>query len=50
MFFTKRLHREILLDPMFQGAKMKEFVREKIFSELEGQCLGKEYNYIVIIV
>ena len=42
MFFTKRLHREIFLDPMYQGAKMKDFVREKIFNELEGQCLGME--------
>jgi DNA-directed RNA polymerase subunit E'/Rpb7 len=41
MFFIKMLQREMLLEPRYLGSKMKTFVKERLFNELEGQCLGK---------
>jgi DNA-directed RNA polymerase subunit E'/Rpb7 len=40
MFFIKKLRRDILLEPKYLGPKLKTFVKERIFAELEGQCLG----------
>ena len=37
MFFVKKLHREILLEPCFIGAQLKERVKMRIMTELEGQ-------------
>ena len=49
MFFVKRLCRDILLEPIFLGAKLSEHVRQRIFSELEGQCLGR-HGYVVSVL
>ena len=49
MFFVKKLRREILLEPCFLGSKLKEKVKQRIMSELEGQCLGK-HGYVISIL
>ena len=49
MFFVKKLHREILLEPCFIGAQLKERVKMRIMTELEGQCLGKN-GYVISIL
>lgn len=49
MFFIKKLRRDVLLDPKYLGSKLKEHVKQRIFSELEGQCLGK-HGYVISIL
>ena len=48
MFFFKKLRKDLLLEPMFLGPKLMALVRERIFSEVEGTCLGK-YGYVVSV-
>lgn len=40
MFFTKKLRRDILLEPSFLGSRLKDQVRQRVIDELEGMCLG----------
>ena len=47
MFFYKKLKKTLLLEPMFLGPNM-QLVRDKIFSEVEGTCIGK-LGYIVSV-
>jgi DNA-directed RNA polymerase II subunit RPB7 len=49
MFFMKKLRRDILLEPQHLGPRMKELVKQRLFEELEGQCLGR-LGYIISIL
>jgi len=49
MFFVKKLKRDILLEPIHLGPKMKKKVEWRLREELEGRCLGK-HGYIVQIL
>lgn len=40
MFYSKKLKRDILLEPHFLGPKFQEHVTKKLSLDLEGQCLG----------
>ena len=48
MFFYKKLRKELLLAPMFLGPNLMTIVKERIFSEVEGTCLGK-FGYVVSV-
>jgi len=48
MFFYKKLKKTLLLEPMFLGPNFMQLVRDKIFSEVEGTCIGK-LGYIVSV-
>jgi DNA-directed RNA polymerase II subunit RPB7 len=49
MFFVKKLRRDILLEPCYIGAKLKEKVKQRVMNELEGQCLGK-HGYVISVL
>lgn len=49
MFFVKKLRRDILLEPQYLGSKLRDYVKQRIFSELEGQCLGK-HGYVISVL
>lgn len=48
MFFVKKLRHDILLDPSCLGPNMVKLIRDRIFAELEGTCLGK-YGYVIMV-
>ena len=48
MFFYKKLRKELLLEPMFLGPNLVGLVRDRIFAEVEGTCLGK-HGYVVSV-
>jgi DNA-directed RNA polymerase II subunit RPB7 len=49
MFFVKRLRREILMEPLYLGAKLKEHVKHRVMQELEGQCLGR-HGFVISVL
>ncbi len=49
MFYVKKLRRDILLEPRFLGPNMKKLVKQRLFDELEGQCLGK-LGYVISVL
>mmetsp|Transcript_7037 Transcript_7037/g.11758 ORF Transcript_7037/g.11758 Transcript_7037/m.11758 type:complete len:176 (-) Transcript_7037:126-653(-) len=49
MFFVKQLRRDILMEPQYLGAKLKDHVKHRILQELEGQCLGK-HGYVISVL
>lgn len=49
MFFVKKLRRDILLEPQYLGNKLRDYVKQRIFTELEGQCLGK-HGYVISVL
>ena len=48
MFFYKKLKKDLFVEPMFLGPNLMTIVRERIFSEVEGTCLGK-FGYVVSV-
>lgn len=49
MYFVKKLRRDILLEPQFLGSKLRDYVKQRIFNDLEGQCLGK-HGYVISVM
>lgn len=49
MFYFKKLHREVLVEPRFLGARLKEDLKVRVRQELEGQCLGK-HGYVIAVL
>eukprot|EP01038_Epipyxis_sp_PR26KG_P005676 gene5676-7835_t len=49
MFFIKKLRRDILLDPIYLGARLNDRLKQRVYEELEGQCLGK-HGYVISIL
>jgi hypothetical protein len=49
MFFVKTLRRDVLLPPAALGRNLKQNVRERVFQELEGRCLGK-HGYVICVL
>jgi DNA-directed RNA polymerase II subunit RPB7 len=48
MFFLKKLEHRILLHPGFFGGQLKDFIRQKLYEEVEGTCTGR-YGYIIAV-
>ncbi|KAJ1976456.1 DNA-directed RNA polymerase II subunit [Dimargaris verticillata] len=49
MFFLKQLKHTITLHPRFFGPDMEEFVKTKLYQDVEGTCTGR-YGYIITVV
>ena len=49
MFFVKKLKRDILLQPVHLGPKMKQKCELQLRDEVEGKCLGK-HGYVIQIL
>lgn len=49
MFYVKKLKRDIQLQPMHLGPKMKKKVFEQLLEEVEGKCLGK-HGYVIRVL
>ena len=49
MFFVKKLKRDILLQPMHLGPKMKHRVELQLREEVEGKCLGK-HGFVIQVL
>ncbi|BEI92543.1 uncharacterized protein CcaverHIS019_0501710 [Cutaneotrichosporon cavernicola] len=49
MFFLRQLTHNILLHPSYFGAQLEEYVRQKLYEDVEGTCNGK-YGYIISVV
>jgi len=49
MFFVKKLHRDILLQPVHLGPGMKHKVEFQLREEVEGKCLGK-HGYVIQVL
>lgn len=49
MFYVKKLKRDIQLQPMHLGPKMKRKVYEQLLEEVEGKCLGK-HGYVIRVL
>jgi len=48
MFFYKKLRKDMLIEPMCLGPNLMNMVKERIYSEVEGTCLGK-LGYVVSV-
>ncbi|KAL1408156.1 DNA-directed RNA polymerase II subunit [Vanrija albida] len=49
MFFLRQLTHTILLHPSYFGAQLEEYLRQKLYEDVEGTCSGK-YGYIISVV
>jgi len=49
MFFLRQLTHTILLHPSYFGAQLEEYVRKKLYEDVEGTCSGK-HGYIISVV
>ncbi|KAL7423367.1 DNA-directed RNA polymerase II subunit [Cryptotrichosporon argae] len=49
MFFLRQLSHTILLHPSYFGAQLEEFLRTKLYEDVEGTCSSK-YGYIISVV
>lgn len=48
MFYKLLLDHEILLHPKYFGPNIKEVMKKKLYSEVEGSCSGK-YGFVVAV-
>ena len=48
MFYKIILDHEILLHPKYFGPDIKEVMRKKLYSEVEGSCSGK-YGFVIAV-
>ena len=48
MFYHIALEKEILLHPRYFGPQLLETVKQKLFTEVEGNCTGK-YGFVVAV-
>lgn len=49
MFYLKLLRRDVLLEPVHLGKHLKDRVRDRVFYEVEGTCIGKQ-GYVITIL
>ncbi|KAK1926601.1 RNA polymerase Rpb7 [Papiliotrema laurentii] len=49
MFFLRELTHTILLHPSYFGAQLEDYLRRKLYEDVEGTCSGK-HGYIVSVV
>ncbi|KAJ1994347.1 DNA-directed RNA polymerase II subunit [Dimargaris cristalligena] len=49
MFFLKKLKHTITLHPRFFGPEMEDFVKTKLYQDVEGTCTGR-YGYVITVV
>ena len=48
MFFLHELERVISLHPSFFGPRVKEYLTNKLFQDVEGTCTGQYYVICVV--
>ncbi|KAJ1655669.1 DNA-directed RNA polymerase II subunit [Dispira simplex] len=49
MFFLKKLRHSITLHPRYFGRDIQEFVKSKLYQDVEGTCTGR-HGYIITVV
>ncbi|TYJ58188.1 hypothetical protein B9479_001012 [Cryptococcus floricola] len=49
MFFLRELTHTILLHPSYFGAQLEDYLRQKLYEDVEGTCSGK-HGYIISVV
>ncbi|EIW68572.1 hypothetical protein TREMEDRAFT_71846 [Tremella mesenterica DSM 1558] len=49
MFFLRELTHTILLHPSYFGSQLEEYLRQKLYEDVEGTCSGK-YGYIISVI
>ncbi|KGB75086.2 DNA-directed RNA polymerase II subunit RPB7 [Cryptococcus deuterogattii R265] len=49
MFFLRELTHTILLHPSYFGAQLEDYLRQKLYEDVEGTCSGK-HGYTAIVM
>lgn len=49
MFFLRELSHTILLHPSYFGAQLEDYLKQKLYEDVEGTCSGK-HGYIVSVI
>ncbi|ORY24861.1 RNA polymerase Rpb7 [Naematelia encephala] len=49
MFFLRQLNHTILLHPSYFGAQLEDYLRQKLYEDVEGTCSGK-HGYIIAVI
>ncbi|GFZ48992.1 RNA polymerase II subunit B7 [Saitozyma sp. JCM 24511] len=49
MFFLRELSHTILLHPSYFGAQLEDYLRQKLYEDVEGTCSGR-HGYIISVI